>query len=97
MSIPLGKLPPDRYFKAPPGGWMPHALYHVHVSVSKHNPIFPAVLFSGFLQNGKPAGYSCIWIPGSRDTLSIGQMWYMEVVRDLGLDFDPVKRCGGGL
>ena len=43
---------------APDGGWKAHTWYLADVSMFKGNPIFKALLFTGFLDNGKPTGYS---------------------------------------
>ena len=46
---------------APRGGWVAHTWYLVEVCYSAdYNPVHRALLYTGFLSRGKPAGYNCI-------------------------------------
>jgi hypothetical protein len=52
---------------APEGGWADQSYYEVEVSVCETNPIFNAILYTGFVDKERPdlpGGYSFIMSPG---------------------------------
>lgn len=58
MSIPFNPLK-----ELPPEPWEPQSYYVVNVSMRPGNPWHKALLFTGFLTNGKPGGYSGLFHP----------------------------------
>lgn len=55
-------LPPrERTIIAPEGGWEPRTYYVAEVASRPTNPIHRAIFYSGFLNNGEPAGYNAIY------------------------------------
>ena len=85
----VGGLATEKYRELPIGGWKPHRVYEVKVAWSRNNPIYRALLYTGFIQDGKPAGgHTMVWAPGHEGYGSHpDDLWYLEIVRDLGLDF----------
>lgn len=81
---------PERTIIPPPSGWVPKTLYVVHVSVHPKNPIWEAVFYSGFLNDGEPGGYNQIWSPHS-SVLTIDRVHFLRALRALGVDFDGIR------
>ena len=71
----------------PKDGWEKATLYEVIVKSATNNPKHVALLYSGFLHDGFPSSYSCIWGPISGQS-KIGEYCYVEVVRKLDVNFD---------
>lgn len=45
----------------PEGGWESHTWYVGKCRMNKYNPAFKVLIYSGFLINGKPGGYSGVF------------------------------------
>jgi hypothetical protein len=61
---------------APEGGWVDQSYYEVEVSVCETNPIFNAILYTGFVDKERPdlpGGYSFIVSPGMEDHIDLCQ------------------------
>ena len=85
MALP----PEERTIVIPDGGWKPQTVYWVLVAFNKFNPIHYAVFYSGFL-NGKdngPGGYNSIFAPTHDSTHHIGQLHFLEVIKELDMTF----------
>jgi hypothetical protein len=69
--------PKDEELLMPIDGWVENAYYIVEVSMERANPIFTALLFTGFLHEGNPAGYSHVLGP-SHDKIPLHDVHYMK-------------------
>lgn len=70
----------------PAGGWKPHTLYLVDVSMDACNPMHKALFYSGFLHDGWPAGYNGVTsiVPSSHSTpREITGIYYLKVIKEL--------------
>lgn len=78
------KMPPkERTIIAPEGGWQPHTLYLVEVSMRRSNPIHESYFHTGFLDcRGNPAGYSYSWSNAS-DEVGFSMLHYLRPIRAL--------------
>lgn len=47
-----------QYIYPPKGGWKQNAYYIVDVAFSINNPIHRRIFYTGFLNDGQPAGYN---------------------------------------
>jgi hypothetical protein len=57
----------------PRGGWRANAYYMVEVSMNDSNPLFHAIMFTGFLSpTGQPGGYNFIRAPGT-EVMELGR------------------------
>ncbi len=77
-------LAAERKIDKPVFGWSAHCYYLVDVAFSASNPIHRAILYTGFLDNGEPAGYANFW--GSYEfpiPYSQKKIYYLAVVRQL--------------
>lgn len=80
----------ERKIYAPEGGWKPQAFYVVEVSFNESNPIHLDIFYTGFLNNGNPAGYNkFIFAEGSTISAAI----YMKPVKFL-TSFDSYNHGG---
>lgn len=80
----MAKMPNDNPIKpADAHSWKEFTLYEVNVSYGKHNPMHKAFLFVGFLNNGKPAGYSVVYNSNYESPNNFGEVYCLEVVREL--------------
>jgi hypothetical protein len=61
----------------PVNGWEPNAFYLVEIAMSINNPVFRALLFTGFIQDGRPGGYSKIIGP-SHDDIMPRRVYYLR-------------------
>ena len=84
--VPLGRLAEASYKEIPDGGWKEHTLYEVRVAWSRNNPVYTCLMYSGFLSEGQPAGYACLWSPTAHETPEWRALWYLEIVQDMGVD-----------
>jgi hypothetical protein len=73
----------QQHIYPPLGGWKEQTLYLVEVSFRPNNPVHQSTFYTGFLNDGKPAGYNEIHSPGMRDVYSISDVYYMRVIREL--------------
>jgi len=74
----------QRQRETPEGGWKPHCWYLVEASCRTSNPIFAALLFTGFLSdNGQPAGYSFVMAANGGDPTSVNSFLYIRPIREL--------------
>lgn len=67
----------------PEEGWESSTYYVVEVAFSKTNVIYQCIFYSGFLSDGKPAGYNCFLSPTMEERVSLHQAYYVKVVRRL--------------
>lgn len=68
------------------GGWEPHTFYAVLVSVSPNNPIWGAILYTGFLNgpDGGPGGYASVWNGGTDEsTTPFHRLHYLKILHKL--------------
>jgi len=88
MILPKKK----RYIEVPEGGWEEQAFYAVHVAVSPQNPIWGAILYTGFLngRDGGPGGYSTIWSPTS-DPVRFEDVHYLRVLHKLDVPHGHIR------
>lgn len=82
------------YYHIPPeGGWEPQSYYVVEVSTSPNNPIFEAILYTGFLNaifldNTKsyPREYSGIFNPSIKpEFMPMKNFQYIKVIRKIDM------------
>jgi hypothetical protein len=60
--------PKERGIFAPVGGWIEHSYYVVELSVTRNNPVWQCLLYTGFLGTyGEPGGYSGFITHGGSD------------------------------
>lgn len=77
-------LPPDQRTIIPPeGGWKPSTYYIVEVAFNRNNPIHRSIFYSGFLNNGSPAGYNSIWNPSYDEQHDIDTVHYMKAIKEV--------------
>ena len=66
--------------------WKERTWYRAMISCRPTNPVFPALIFSGFLHDGQPAGCSA-WTPekyiNGEVKQSIQALHYVELVEEL--------------
>lgn len=63
----------------PSTGWLPQTWYLVDVSLSEHNPIHCCLMYTGFLSNGEPGGYSCLHSAnGGGNMYPISEAYYLK-------------------
>jgi len=80
-------LPPkDRTVLPPDDGWQGQAYYIVDVAYNVHNPVHRTIFYSGFLQNGEPAGYSKLWESNKPDIIS--NLHYLRAVKKIDMTED---------
>lgn len=67
------------------GKWKEQTYYVVEVAYSSTNPIHRSIFYSGFLngKGGKPGGYNCVLSPTVDGKPSIGEYYYLKVVKIL--------------
>lgn len=70
------------------GGWKEHTLYLAEVSYNSQNPLHIALVYIGFLQDGKPSTYSGVMrmMPSCHDCeldKHIEEMYYVRIIREL--------------
>lgn len=68
----------------PEGGWEPKTFYAVLASVGPNNPIWGAILYTGFLNgpDGGPGGYSALWTGGMEPT-PFDLVYHLKVLHKL--------------
>lgn len=78
----------EHYHIPPKGGWEPQSHYVVEVSVRHGNPIFPAILYTGFLNgpNNTPGGYSGVYINTSEAHPDIKYFMYIKAIRKIDME-----------
>lgn len=77
------------YYHIPPkGGWELQSHYVVEVSMGHGNPIFQAILYTGFLNgpNNTPGGYSGIFIGTSESHPDIRKFMYIKAIRKIDME-----------
>lgn len=65
---------------APDDGWKEHSWYLAEVSYNSSNPIHHSLLFTGFLNKGKPAGYSCLIAENTGEKHELCEAIYIKPV-----------------
>jgi hypothetical protein len=65
-------------------------MYLVLVKANPSNPAWRGVMYSGSLEDGKPAGYATVWSGGSNTVLSHHGLYYVQVLRELAAE-DELK------
>jgi hypothetical protein len=73
--------------------WKARTWYRARISTTSTNPIFDAIVFSGFLNRGVPAGYSGFTPANYIDSVhskNISQLHYLELTAELFTDGDPL-------
>jgi hypothetical protein len=76
-STNLFMPPKKKELLMPIDGWQENAYYIADVSMNRSNPIFRALMFTGFLHDGVPAGYSHVLGP-SHDKILIRDLHYLK-------------------
>ena len=79
-------MPPEKISVSPPkGGWKAETWYRVRVSMNITNPVFDAVLYTGFLKDGLPSAYSGIMSASTPigDEIPYNSIYYMAKVEEL--------------
>lgn len=82
----------------PSSGWKEHTLYLAEVSYNSQNPIHNALVYIGFLDNGKPGNYSGVMklMPSCHDCdldKKIEEMYYVKIMREL-VSCPNTEDCG---
>ena len=95
------------YYHIPPKeGWKVHSYYVVEVSTSPGNPIFEAILYTGFLDNTKsyprefldntksyPRGYSGIFNPSMKpEFVSMKTFEYIKAIRKIDMVIPNINK-----
>ena len=77
------------YYHIPPeGGWEAQSYYVVGVSGHKGNPIFKAILYTGFLETGTdyPLGYSGVFNPTmDPEFISVKEFEFIKAIRKIDM------------
>lgn len=77
----------------PQGGWEPQSYYVIEASVRHGNPIFKAILYTGFLSDNEPGGYSRIFTSGSMSELSkIQDFMYIKAIRKINMEIPNERK-----
>lgn len=81
MMLPSKK----RYIEVPKGGWKERTFYVVVVSVGPANPVWGAILFSGFLNglDGGPGGYASVWNGGVETVVEFHKLHFLKILREI--------------
>lgn len=75
---------------APSEGWAAQTYYIVDVSMSAGNPVFRAILYSGFLSDGvNPGAYASLFWGGDDSTASFSSAYYLRALAHIGRINDP--------
>ena len=77
------------YYHIPPkGGWEPQSHYVVEVSAFDGNPIFKAILYTGFLNgsNNEPEGYSGLFIGTAESYNNLRKFKYIKAIRKIDME-----------
>lgn len=77
-----------KYCHIPPKeGWKESSYYVVEVSKGNGNPVFQAILYTGFLNRPKntPGGYSGVFNPTMEPTFQedINTFYYIKAIREI--------------
>jgi len=67
----------------PKGGWVKSTYYIVWASFSEGNPIHKYIFYSGFLNNGEPAGYNGFLSTNISDKLDYSSAYHLEVIGEI--------------
>ena len=74
----------DKQINIPESGWKEHTWYRVNISMNANNPVFEGLLYTGFVNDGKPEGYSLLMSGTTPDeTILYRELHYLEVVQEL--------------
>lgn len=67
----------------PEGGWKENSVYLVEVAYRETNPAHRAMFYTGFLHDGRPAGYNSVIQPSSQvnNGASIGEVRFLRAVK----------------
>ncbi len=84
MKNKLRELAEFKGIVVPEGGWKGHTVYLVRVCWNKGNPVYRALLHTGFLNknNTEFAGYCAVWC-NTMDEEQAGRAYYLEVEQEL--------------
>lgn len=74
----------QQYIIPPKKGWKKQTYYVVKVAVTHNNPIFMGIYYSGFISNGRPAGYNKLISIDDKYTLD--DLYFLEVVREINTE-----------
>ena len=70
----------------PAEGWKDNTYYEVEVAFNSVNSIHKSLFYSGFVRDGKPCGYNCLFNPTYDGHHQMSDAYYMKVLRTLDLD-----------
>jgi len=76
-------MPPSKGVVAPEEDWKDNTYYLVCASFSEFNPCHEYVFYSGFINDDIPSGYNQFFYDSDRERLSISDVYYMHVVKEL--------------
>lgn len=81
----IGLPPAERTIIPPEGGWVPRTYYVVEVASRPSNLIHRAIFYSGFLNEGVPAGYNAIYNATyeREDIKPIQRVHYLKAITDI--------------
>ena len=78
------KLIKEHEINVPKGGWKKQTWYFVEMSMSSGNPVFEGLFFTGFVNNGQPAGYHTLFPKNTpEEKISYSQLHYLKVIREI--------------
>jgi len=87
MTIPTAKGLTKRTIIPPKDGWKQKTYYIIECAFSKTNVIHKSILYSGFLHNGEPSGYSFIISAGYENIKSFHEAFYIKVLSSFSLEY----------
>ena len=71
---------------APKGGWDAQTHYIVDAAFTSGNPIKRYVFYSGFISDGLPSGYNCLFSHSTvNDKPSLFNMYYLKAIKRIEL------------
>lgn len=71
-----GVFPPRR-------GWGEGCYYITEVAFSEHNIVHKAIFYTGFLNEGEPGAYNCIFNPTYDRNYRINEAYYLKVLHKI--------------
>ncbi len=82
----ISKLVKEKQIIPPNGGFKENAYYLVWVSFSSGNPVHKCIFFTGFLDEGYPAGYNALFNPTYEYNSQISEVHYMKAIREINME-----------